>query len=179
MLWWVVDNANAVILVLGLVLLVLAVVYWKTRRRNVGIATVVTFVLLVVVVVLSLVIVTDRKKLTADVRTLIDEVNDDKLDLVVQHFEDQVDVDVPGKKLTADRQVLKVAARKQLDQIGAQPFSLSNVEVEELERPRAVVTFRVRPKDGVPVADCRAVYVLGGGGNWRIKSLKVELGKGP
>jgi hypothetical protein len=180
MVWWVVDNANAVIVVLGLLTLALAAVWWNTRKRNVGIAALVALALVLTVWVLSLVIVTDRKKLTADVRTLVDEVNADQLDRAFQHFENKAEVDVAGRKVRIDKEHLKDLigmARVELNRVGARPFNVANLEIEKVERPHAVVTFKLFPQDG-GLGTCRAEYILVGENDWRIKALKVEIGMG-
>src|SRR5947209_13977935 len=135
MLWWVVDNANGVLVVLGLVLLVLASVWWNTRRRPVGIAALVTLGLLALVLVLSFVIVTDRKQLTGGVYVMVDTINADKVEDAMKYFADEATVEGAGVQFTGNRQQLAQLARQRFQQAGVKRFVVWNVEVEKLERP--------------------------------------------
>ncbi len=179
MLWWLVDNSNGVLIVLGLALLGLTAWWWNTRRRPVASAALVTLALLVTVVVLSLVIVTDRKQLTADVNDMVAALNADRLEEATKHFADEVQVDfMKQTKVTVPRKLLAAQARNQLERAGFKHFIVWGIDVEKLERPHATVQFYIRPEGEGQFATCWAEFILVGERDWRVKKLTVEMGTG-
>ena len=182
MLWWVVDNANTLIVILGLLLLGLTAYWWNTRRRNVGIAALATLGMLVLVWVLSLLIVTDRKQLVANLQKLVDDVGADRIDDAMKLFAEDVKVKALGKLSAESRKDLQAKTRATLQQQGLKQFVVWNVDVKKVDRPRAQVTFLVRPAEESKFVSCEADFVLVGDMDWRIQELRVDLpgqGKSP
>jgi hypothetical protein len=179
MLWWLVDHSNGVIIVLGLVLLGLGAWWWNTRYRAVGAAALVTLALLLTVVVLSLVIVTDRKQLTADVKDMTEAINADRIEAATKHFADTVDIDFMSQKYAkVPRDLLATMARQKLESAGFKRFIVWGIDVEKLERPNATVQFYIRPEDEGQFATCTAEFILVGERDWRVKKLTVVMGTG-
>jgi hypothetical protein len=176
MLWWLSDNANLVLLALGLVAIVLGVCLWLTRRGAylVGLGGVVA--LMVLVWVLSLLVVTDRKRLVHIVEEVVARINQKDLPGAFKYFADDALVKIDGQTLTG-KQLLGLA-QEALKQWRIEGIAVWDVEVEKLERPNAIVSFSVRPTDELVVARCEAQCVLHGEGDWRVKVLKITLPPG-
>jgi hypothetical protein len=174
MLSWTADNATTLCVVLGLVTLALAAVWWRTRKRPVAVAAGVGLALCVLVWVLGQVVVTDRKKLVASVREMTDHVNAGRFDEAANYFADEFEVDAAGH-IIKDRKSLMDAARIRMKYAGIKRFVVWDIEVTQLERPKAVVTFYVRPEDADQFGVCHAEYILVGEKDWRIRKMDVKL----
>jgi hypothetical protein len=176
MLWWLVDNANLVLLVLGLVAIALGVLLWLTRRGAylIGLGGVVA--LMALVWVLSLLVVTDRKRLVHIVEEVTERLNQKDLPGAFKYFADDALVKIDGQALT--RKQLMELAKDAFKRWGIERLIVWDVKVEKVERPRAVVSFTVRPNDELAFARCEAECVLHGEGDWRVKVLKITLPPG-
>jgi hypothetical protein len=170
MLWWIVDNAGIVYLILGLVGLTLAVRWWLTRRGGLLIALGVTAGLIALVCVLSLVIMTDRKVLVATLREMEEGINRRDLDTVFKHVADDVKVHGRTGLTTIKKEQLRELARQRL---GGEEVILWNVAVEQLERPEAVVTFFARIEDTPMMGICKARFEFVREGVWRLKGFEM------
>jgi hypothetical protein len=178
MLWWLVDNANLVLLALVLLAIILGVRFWLTRRGAylIGLAGVVA--LMVLVWVLSLLIVTDRKRLVLTVEEVAARINQKDLPGAFKHFEDKVRLVIDGKGKLLTRDEVLGLAKMVFQKGGIEGIVVWDVEVEKVERPSAVVSFYVRPTDEQGYARCEAECVLHGEGDWRVKVLKIAMPPG-
>jgi hypothetical protein len=178
MLWWLVDNANLVLLALGLIGLVLGVCLWLTRRGAylIGLGGVVA--LMALVWVLSLLIVTDRKRLVRTVEDVAARINKQDLPGAFQHFEDKVRLEIDGKGRVLTRDEVLGLAKMAFRKGGIEGIVVWDVEVEKVERPGAVVSFSARPTDEPAIARCQAECVLHGERDWRVKVLKITMPPG-
>jgi hypothetical protein len=178
MLWWLVDNANLVLLALVLLALILGVRFWLTRRGAylIGLGGVVA--LMVLVWVLSLLIVTDRKRLVLTVEEVAARINKQDLAGAFQYFADDVLFKIDGQNWPLTRKQLLNLGERTFGKGRIEGIVVWDVEVEKVERPSAVVSFYVRPTDEQTYARCEAECVLHGEGDWRVKVLKITLPPG-
>ena len=176
MLWWVVDNATLVCLFLGLAGLVLALRWRLTRQGSYLIGLGVVAALIALVIVLSLTVVTDRKQLVRTVEEVAQQINAKKLDAAFGHFADEVQLELSGQApRTLSRKVVQALAQMTLQNRNVPGIEVWDIEVESVERPKAVVSFYLRPKDQSGYAVCRAECMLLGERTWRVQKLKLEL----
>src|SRR5262245_58555228 len=141
MLWWLVDNANLVFLVLGLVALVLAV-RWSLTRRGAYLAGLgVTFTLIAVVFALTLFVVTDRRRLVQRVEEIARLFNPKDLDRAFDHMTDTIRLEMSGwpKPITLPKSWVKQAAQRGFRDHNIQGIHVWNIGVEKVDRPSAVV----------------------------------------
>ena len=176
MLWWLVDNANLVLLVLGLVALGFGVHFWLTRRGAslVGLGGVIA--LMGLVWVLSMLVVTDRKQLVLIVDDVAARLNKRDLAGAFNHFEDRVRLEIDGEGKSPTRGELVAMATELFKKGQIEEIRVRNVEVEKVDRPNAVVSFGVYTNLGY--GQCQAECVLHGEKDWRVKKLKIELPPG-
>ncbi len=174
MLWWLVDNANLVLLLLVLAALVLGVGWWLTRRGGylLGLAAVIGLAILVWV--LGLLVVTDRGRLIRTVEEVAQRINAKDLDGAFRHFADEVELDLNGRKQMYTRERLRKLAEDSFRQARISGIRVRAVDVEKVERPTAVVSFNVLPADQPGIARCEATCKLTGERDWRVTALKVE-----
>jgi hypothetical protein len=174
MLWWLVDNANLVLLFLLLAALLMGVAWWLTRRGGYLIGAGAAAALFALVWVLSLLIVTDRKRLVQTVNEVARRINAEEYDSAFGHFADEVELDLDGAKSKVPRQWLRTYAEGIFKRKDVAGLVVWEVEVEKVRRPRAVVTFYARPNNQQGHARCTANCVLQGENDWRVESLKAE-----
>ncbi len=175
MLWWLVDNANLVILVLGLVALVLGVRWWLTRQGKYLVGLGAAVGLIGVVWLLTLTVVTDRVRLLRTVETIGRQLNQHDLDRAFAHLTDRVRVETGVWTTTLPREVLLKIARTRMQKGHVKALEVWNVDVESVDRPKAVVSFYLRPQEFAGAfATCHAEFVLVGE-QWRVKGLKLAL----
>jgi hypothetical protein len=175
MLWWLVDNANLVLLVLILAALLLGVGWWLTRRGAFVLGLAGVIALAVLVWVLSLLIVTDRKQLVRTVEDVAQRINSRDLDSAFRHFADEVELDINGNKQKLTREQLQKLAASYFKKGQISGIAVRDVDVDKVERPVAVVSFHVRPTDQPGIARCEATCRLMGERDWRVTALKVEF----
>ncbi|MCI0457756.1 MAG: hypothetical protein L0Z62_12365 [Gemmataceae bacterium] len=175
MLWWVVDNANLMFLLLGLIVLVLAVRFWLTRRGAYLIGAGAAVALVGLVLALSLLIVTDRKRLVLLVDEVTDKLNRKDFKGAFSHMADEVQFEMSNQKKKVSRKLLQWAAERDFQKHRIQSITVSNVGVDNVERPTAVVSFNIQPtgeRSGLALCTAECVLV---GEDWLVKGLKIEL----
>ncbi len=174
MLWWLVDNANLVFLLLGLIALVLGVRFWLTRRGAYLIGAGAVVALIGLVWVLSLLIVTDRRRLVLLVEEVTDKLNRKDFKGAFSHMADEVEFEMSKRSAKVSRKLLQWVAESNFKRRDIQEIIVWNVDVEKVERPAAVVSFYVRPTTETGYAVCTAECVLVGE-DWLVKGLKIDL----
>jgi hypothetical protein len=176
MLWWLVDNANLVLLLLVLAALVLGVGWWLTRRGAFVLGLAGVLALAVLVWVLSLLVVTDRKQLVRIVEDVAQKINTKDLAGAFRHFADEVELDINDLKVKRPRKKLEEMAEDNFKRWKIAGVVVWDVDVEKVERPDAVVRFYVRAQDQPGTyARCEAKCRLTGERDWRVTALKVEF----
>lgn len=178
MLWWLVDNATVLLLVVGLVTLSFGYFWWQTRKRTHAIGAGAGVVLFVAVLVLSFVIMTDRKVLVRTIHDLVDSINRADPDALIKHVADEMEISQPGRPIKIKKKQLHDACRAAMKQYKVSQIEISGLDIEEIERPRAVLRFIVRPVDDHRFAHCKAEFMLVGEGDWRMRALEVTFGLG-
>src|SRR6266511_4010770 len=108
MLWWLVDNANLVFLILGLITLVLAVRWRLTHQGK------------YLVGALTLVIVTDRKRLVQIVEEVTEKLNRKDFQGAFSHMADEVQLEMSGRSAKLPRKVLQGLAESSFKHYGVQ-----------------------------------------------------------
>jgi len=173
MLWWLVDNANLVFLVLGLIVLVLAVRWRLTRRGKYLIGAGVVVALIGVVWALTLLIVTDRKRLVQIVEEVTEKLNRKDFQGAFTHMADEVQLEMSGRSARLPRKALQGLAESSFKRYGVPGITVWSTEVEKVERPTAQVSFYLRPTNEVKYAVCTADFLLVGE-DWLVSGLKIE-----
>jgi hypothetical protein len=172
-LWWIVDNLGIVCLVLGIIALCFIWAWWQTRNTKLLVGAGAPLLLMVLAWVLSLYIVTDRIQLVLDVETMRDLVNDAKLDAAIRHFDDEVKVDTMQGVMTLKQADLQQLAKGNMRNYGVKKIDVWNIQVEEADRPKATVSFYLKPQDSEERARCRMGFVYKNG-KWRVNAFTVE-----
>jgi hypothetical protein len=175
MLWWLVDNANLVLLILVLAGLVLGVGWWMTRRGAYVLGLAGVIALAILVWVLSLLIVTDRRQLVLTVQEVARKVNNKDLAGAFLHFADDVELEINGVKRELTREALQKMAASYFKPGQITGINVADVDVDRVERPTAVVSFYVSATDQPGIARCEAKCRLTGERAWRVTALKVEF----
>jgi methyl-accepting chemotaxis protein len=178
MLWWLVDNANVVLLVLGMALLTSGVRWWQTRRRAYAVGAGVFAIALAVVWLLATFILTDRMLLLQTLRSMADSINKGDLDKAFAMTTDEIEIGQPAGPVKISRKKMHEAARAALKQYNVSAIEISGLDIDELERPKAVVRFIVRPEGESRFARCRADFILVKEGEWRLRALELTYGIG-
>jgi hypothetical protein len=175
MIWWLVDNATLVYLLLGVAAVALALRWRLTRRGKYLVALGAVAALVAVVVVLSLVVVTDRKRLVWTVEEVARRINDKQFHEAFRYFADEVRLELNEQKRTLSKGAVRALAEMRFKEGALSGIDVGNIDVEKVERPNAVVTFAVRPRGEPGAGRCQADFVLVGEGDWRVKALKIEF----
>jgi hypothetical protein len=170
---WAVDNAMTLYVVLGVIAMCLAALWWMNRKRYYLIAVGVIAGLIVVVVLLSLLIVTDRQQIRANILAMRDGVVAGKPDAVFKHFARDFHVDFMDRQSFVDRATQAIRQHKVGD-IVLWDF--------DFERPpdrqkNALVAFRARAEGqgGEGLFLVRAEFVFEQG-QWRMRTLHLFNG---
>ncbi|MBM4067471.1 MAG: hypothetical protein FJ271_00795 [Planctomycetes bacterium] len=139
MLWWLVDNATVVYLVLGLTALVLAAVFWSNRRVKFLAAAGVLLGLVGLFFLLTRLIVTDREQLYLHVQAMARGVEEGDPEKVFRHFSKQFRHDNSDGATARARIAAAIRARR------VSAIGISSFDAEQLSRAdrKARVTFLV------------------------------------
>src|SRR5438876_7975863 len=86
MLSWLVDNANVVYIILGLIVLCLGVSWWLNRRVRTLLIAAGFIALIALFWLLTLLVATDRKQIQADLWAMGRAVLDQKPDDLIKHW---------------------------------------------------------------------------------------------
>jgi hypothetical protein len=173
MLWWIVDNLGVVFLALGITALCCGWAWWTTRNSKLLIGLGLPIILMVLAWVLSLYIITDRTQLALDVETMRDLVNAAKLDAALEHFDDEVKIDTMQGEITFKKTDLRQLAKGNMKLYGVKQIDIWGIQVEEVSRPKATVTFYLKPQDGEERGRCIMGFVYKDG-KWRVSNFTVE-----
>jgi hypothetical protein len=174
MLWWIVDNAPWVLFFLGIVALCFGAAWWTTRKNKLLIPCGIVVGLMVLVWVMSLFVVTDRMQLERDVQTMRDLVNAGKFDEAIEHFDEEVKVDTASGEVTVKKSKLRDLTKGNMSHYRVKKVVVHNINVEEVNRPKATVSFLVGPDDSIERGRCRMGFGLTPQGKWRVQTFTVE-----
>jgi hypothetical protein len=174
MIDWIVDYNLEVLVALACCAAVLAAVWWNTRHKLPLIGAGVSLALMVVVIVLSLVVVTDSAKLRQNVASIRDAVNGRKFDDALNFFDDKVKITgMSGTMELSKDQILKMANRTK-DNYQVKQIDTGKVDVDELDRTHAKISFMVWDADDVVKRGrCKMSCELKQG-KWVVTTMSVE-----
>jgi hypothetical protein len=175
MLSWIVDNATLVYLFLGLAAVALAMRWRATRQGGYAIALGVVAGLIALVVVLCLSITTDRKLLIGAVAEVAQQLEARNFDAAFQHFADEVRLEMSGQSGMVRREQLARFARDNIQRRKVSGISVSEIDIESIDGPKAVLTFMLRASEPRGFARCTAECVRLGERDWRVRGLKLEV----
>jgi|SRR5579862_1833118 len=174
MLWWVVDNLGLVCVALGIVALCFAAAWWTTRNNKLLAGVAVPIVLIVSAWFLTLFVVTDSMLLVQSVESMRDLVNAGKIHDAIEYFDNDVTIDTSGGVIPFKKSDLQELAKSNMRRYGIKQVVTNKIEVEELARPKAKVTFYIGPEDSSERGRCIMRFVLSPDGKWRVKTVTVE-----
>ena len=175
-MYWFIDQPTTLFLVLGGAAFGLATAWWMTRKRPDIAAAGVAAALLVVVWLLSTFIDTDAKRIE---RTILDmgsgvEAND--LNRIFSHISSDFSAAALDRAAFRDRAENFMRAHRPAGIV------VWDYEPIEISRPdgTATVIFKVKTHGiddarGVPFYNCRANFVLGQDGEWRMRTFQLFL----
>jgi hypothetical protein len=175
MLWWLVDHASSVNLLLGIAALIAGCLWWMTRKRGYGFAFLVTVALLIVVRLLSVFIVTDRMRIIQTVEAMARAVDQRNLDECFKHVSPQFKHDL------MDAQQFRVYTEAQLRLHKVFKFHVFKISAEDVSRETGTGKARFwidveGAWDGeAPPLRCDATFVFERD-MWLLKDFKVFLG---
>ncbi len=174
MLFWMIDNVALVLTLLCAVALCFGAAWWINRQSKLLIGCAVPAGLMAMAWLLAVYVDTDRKQLVRNIETMRDLVNADKLADISQFFADDFDVVTANGVQPFTKDAVETLAKINRKAYGVKEFVVNNIDVEQVARPAAKVTFVVGPED-VPVrALCRMEFVLSADGKWRIRKVGIE-----
>jgi 4-amino-4-deoxy-L-arabinose transferase-like glycosyltransferase len=173
MLDWLVDNAKTLCVVLGIVALCLAALWWMNRKRYYLIALGVVAGLIVLVVVLSFLVVTDRQQIRSNILAMRDGVVEGKPDAVFKHFARDFRVDFMDRQTFVDRATQAIRLRR----VGDIVLWDFDFETPPDRTKNALVAFRARAEgqggDGLFLVRAEFVFEEG---QWRMRTLRLFNG---
>jgi hypothetical protein len=175
-LWWLVDNALLLYLLLGCALLAVGAYWWMTRKRQFLIATGGVAGLLILVWLLTQVVVTDRGRIEGNIRAMAAAIGENKPADVVKHLARDFQFGT-YTKATAERDI-----RSAIHQYGLQEIRVRDVSITKLSRAegKAEAEFRVfvwssmTEGGGYPFW-CKAEFVLEDE-DWRLRRIRIFQG---
>lgn len=174
MLYFAVDNALYVLLLLGAVVAAFASAWWNTRDRRWLIGSGVGAVLMALVVVLRLLIVTDQMQLESNIDSIRTAFNHGKAEEASRYFDDEVSVDTLRGPVTLPNKTLENLARTNMQHYGVKQIVTGPVTFEDITPPKAVASFLVwADDDHNKMGRCRMEFVQKQG-KWRVKTVTVE-----
>jgi hypothetical protein len=163
MLSWIVDNANVVYVILGVVGLGVAVSWWLNRRvRELGVLLGV-IALVVLVWLLTLFVPTDRKQIRDNLWAMAGAVMNQKPDDLVKHWAKDFRFQNLGREELAE-----AAAKVQITGVNLWEFDVKN-----LTKDKAEIWFRctAEGKGGQAFfAICRAHFIKEGD-HWKLQRI--------
>jgi hypothetical protein len=140
MLDWLVDNAGTIYVLLGIIALACAALWWMNRKRYYLIALAVVAGLVLLVFLLGLFIVTDRQQIRANILAMRDAVLEGKPEAVFKHFARDFRTDFSDRQ-TFINQATQAIRRYRVTEIG---IGSMDFEVPPDRADKAVVAFRIR-----------------------------------
>jgi hypothetical protein len=174
MIDWMVDYSVEVVAALVCCAAILAAVWWNTRHKLPLIGAGVSLALMALVIVLSLVVVTDSAKLKRNVASIRDAVNGRKFDDALNFFDDKVKITgMSGTMDLSKDQILKMANRTK-DNYQVKQIDTGKVDVEELDRTHAKISFMVWDADDVVKRGLCKMRCELKQGKWVVTTMSVE-----
>lgn len=174
MLWWIVDNALWLYLLLGFAAAALAYVWWSNRQGRYLIALGVTLSMLLLVWLLTLWLVTDRMQLQNIIREMASAVEKQDPERLVRHLSPQFRAATQGgvvlTKKAAEDIIRKYIRHYHLDDIYVSQFTVS----PDRSKGKARVEFLARVGahgDILDLSRIKAEFALEGG-QWRMVSFQ-------
>jgi hypothetical protein len=174
-LWWVVDNALLLYLLLGCALFAVAASWWMTRRQPLLVAAGVLAGLLLLVWLLTRLVVTDRGRIERNVREMAAAVGEDRPADVVKHLARDFSY-FSYTKQSAEAEI-RAAVRRQ----GLREVRVSTIDIKSLSRAEGKAEVEVKVwvystavEAGAPFW-CHAEFVLEDD-DWRLRRLRVTHG---
>jgi hypothetical protein len=134
--------------------------WWVNRKRQFLIGLGVAVGLGVLVFLLSLIIETDRKKITRALEDMVTGVKNQDLDRTFSHIADDCTTQFSNRRFT--REELRQQAENAVRSGGVDAIRLWDFAFESLDAQRAVVTFSAKPfgkwATGSEFCGCRAEF---------------------
>lgn len=170
MLWWLVDHATLLYVLLGLAAIGLAAGWWHTRKPPLLIALYVTLGLIVLLWLLTLVIVSDRMRLRRAIEEMADAIGKKEPANIVKHLANDFQFGTVTRNNAGPR-LARAIALYQLQDIYTWDFDFEKLD---RERRSARVAFRARVTHAgrLDMFLCRAEFVLEGE-QWLLQSFNV------
>jgi hypothetical protein len=168
MLAWLVDNANVVYVLLGLVILGLGVSWWLNRRVRTLFLIVGVIVLIALFWLFTWLVPTDRKQIQANLWDMGRAVLDQKPNDLIQHWAKDFTYD--GRNRAELAQAVTDAAGK----FNVESINLWEFDIKSLTGDKAEIWFRcvANAKDGRSfLAICKANFVKEGDA-WRLQDVE-------
>jgi hypothetical protein len=175
MLSWLVDHASLWFLFLGIAGLVIASLWWMTRRREYVWALAGLGAFIALLWLLTRFVVTDRMRIVDTVQTMAKAVQERKLDDFLEHVAQTFNHD--GMNSQEFRQYLE----NRLKRYQVRTFTVSKVRAEDVSRQTAAgkAEFWIQVEgtweEGVPPLRCESEFVLERD-DWRLKGFRLFLG---
>jgi hypothetical protein len=176
MLEWLVDNAATLYLLLGILALCLAALWWMNRKRPYLIALAVVAVLAGLIFGLSFVIVTDRVRLARICEEMAQGIRARDVGQVFRHIASSFD---QANRTSMNATQLRELAQRHFARRGVQEIDFAKIHCESLDRDagKAKVQFwvsGVEDAEGMPIR-CEADFVLEQTA-WKMKGFKLFIG---
>jgi hypothetical protein len=170
---WLVDNAVTLYVLLGIIALCLAALWWQNRKRYYLIALAVVGGCIAIVVVLSFVVVTDRQQIRSTILAMRDGVVEAKPEAVFKHLARDFRFDMGDRKAFIDR-ATQAIRRHRVQDIVVWGFEF---EVPPDREKNALVAFRARAlaDGGEALFLVRAEFVFEDD-QWRMRTFRLFNG---
>jgi hypothetical protein len=171
MVWWLVDNASFVYLLLGITALALGAAWWVSRRGKYLLAAGGMVAFLVLFWLLTRLVVTDRKQIVYNIQAMARGVLDGKAEEVFRYVADEFRFEGMKRPEFTDR-VARIIQQRRIHDLYLWDFG-----IESLARPerKARVAFRARvsgDREGFGMYLVRMDMVLEGE-TWKMKGFQV------
>jgi hypothetical protein len=172
MLWWLVDHADLMFLVLGIAALVLGCLWWMRRQRWQLTGLVVVLGLFALLWILTDWVVTDRKQIVQTVQRMADAVRSRDLDTFFQHVSPQFEYGGMGPEL------FRAYVDRQVRRYPVSSFRVSKVDTENVSREerKGTAEFWIFLEEEIqaPPLRCEATFLLQEN-RWRLGGFKLFL----
>lgn len=169
---WLFEGRAEVYLLLGVVAVVAAGLWWVTGKRSFAVVAGAVLGLIVLYFVLDRLVVTDREQISSHIEAMGRAVADRSADGIMRHVSDRFRL--PLKNL--DKAGLRAVAERGFQQGVTRivPYDLTPLEISRAER-EAKFEFMVRvdSADGPHLLRCKSRFVLDPDDQWRLQTFDV------